>query len=201
MSWNDITVKMYQEICDINNSEMTLEEKLLDIMCVIFGEDVLDLPLNEFNLKVQEIVFLDEKLPVEEIKKGYVVNGREYVVTTDLTRLSTAQYVDFTNLIKSKSTLDKIISVFMLPKGIDKYLNGYNFEDVVKDMGDLSIVTANSIAFFFDRQLKLFIEIFRFYLMKNIRRAMKKKKMTQKEKELMNKTIKMIQDLELYHSY
>lgn len=54
MTWNDITYRQLLDIREASNIEDE-NERVYGIMEAIFGEDVLDLPLKEFNEKCKEL--------------------------------------------------------------------------------------------------------------------------------------------------
>ena len=82
--------------------------------------------------------------------------------------------------------MKKILSVFFIPEG-HKYNDGYDMLQVITDIGELPIPVVESAAFFFERQLVKFMEIFQSYSIKRI----KKTKMPKEQKE---KVIKIIQE-------
>jgi len=54
MTWNNITYRQLLDIREASNIEDE-NERVYGIMAAIFGEDVLDLPLKEFNEKCKEL--------------------------------------------------------------------------------------------------------------------------------------------------
>ena len=54
MTWNDITYRQLLDIREAANIEDE-NERVYTIMEAVFGEDVLDLPLKDFNEKCKEL--------------------------------------------------------------------------------------------------------------------------------------------------
>ena len=54
LSWTDITYRQLLDIREASNIEDE-NERVYGIMEAVFGEDVLDLPLKEFNEKCKEL--------------------------------------------------------------------------------------------------------------------------------------------------
>lgn len=143
-------------------------ERIIAIAELIWGEDVTDLPLAEFNGCVKALDFLKDDIPSRSVPpKKLVLNGRKYYTDCLIGNISTAQYIDFTNYNKAEASMDKIISVFIIPEG-HKYNDGYDMLQVINDVGSMPVPTAASIAFFFGRQFSTFMRIFQSYSTKAI---------------------------------
>ena len=197
-NWNDIT---YRQFLDIKNAlEIQDEtERVFAVAQAVYGEDVLNLPLAEFNKKCAELSFLKDPVPNNLTVKTVKVNGRDYYFDGLLGRITTAQYIDFQNYQKSKDEI-KTFSVFLIPKD-HKYNDGYDMEQVFNDILDIPVPILMSASFFFSRQFELFIKIFRRYSLKQ----MKDLKLPKEALKNLEKTVKlstdlMITPLEYYHS-
>ena len=169
MKWSDVTLNQFLELQEIMKIEDDTD-KMLSLAELFFGEDVTALPLPEFNKKLKELDFLQTEVPTNHIVKKVTINGHDYTIDALLGHVSTAQYVDFTNYMKSENNIDKVLSVFFIPKG-HKYNDGYDMEEVIKDMGSLPIDIALSESFFFSRQFARFIKIFRSYSIKQLKKT------------------------------
>lgn len=183
MKWSDIKLYQFnkiQEAVKIDNDE----ERIVQIAQIIFGDDVVDLPLSEFAQKVKELSFLNEPLPTNVPPKKITVNGRKYFLDCLLGNITTAQYVDFTNHSKTND-ICKMLSVFLIPEN-HKYNDGYDMLQVINDINDLPVTVVNDAAFFFVRHLELFTETFQSYSIKRL----KKMKMPKQLKESLIKVMK-----------
>lgn len=194
MNWSNVTLNQFLELPQI----LALEDdtdRMLSLAELFFGEGVTDLPIPEFNKKMKELEFLKTEVPNNHIVNKININGKVYVIDALLGNMSTAQYIDFTHYLKegTKKNLDKILAVFFIPKG-HKYNDGYDMEEVIKDMGYLPVDIALSESFFFNRQFLKFTQIFQSYSAKRV----KKLKLPKKEEEQLLKAIQTLQILESY---
>lgn len=191
MTWYDVTLYQFNEIEKAVNIEDDTE-RVFRLAEIIFGEDVTNLPLKEFNDKVKQLVFLKEEIPNKIPPKKIEVNGRKYFLDCLLGNITTAQYVDFTNQ-SNTGDLSKMLSVFVIPEG-HKYNDGYDMLQVMDDINSLPIPIVNSIAFFFSRQFSVFMGIFQRYSTKQI----KKTNLPKEVKENLIKAVEKSVDLVLF---
>lgn len=184
LNWYNVTLRQFTILQEILTKTEDETERLLSIAELIFGEDVVNLPIVEFKEKVKQLDFLKEPIPEVTPPKKIEVNGKKYFVDCLLGNITTAQYIDFTNHSKT-GDVSKILSVFIIPDG-HKYNDGYDMLQVFNDINDLPVPVINSLAFFFKRQLETFIRIFQSYSIKKI----KKMKIPKEMKENMIETVK-----------
>ena len=191
LSWNDITLDQLLKIKEVMNVEDEVE-RVIALCEVVYGEDVTGLPINEFNKKAADLKFLGEKVKTSNPPRKITINGHDYFVDCLVGHITTAQYVDFTNYNKAGNIIGAL-TPFVIPEG-HKYNDGYDMQEVLNDVKSMPVPTAESIAFFFERQLRLFIRIFQHYSIKQIT---KQKGLTKEEKEVAISTIKHSCNLEL----
>lgn len=198
MTWNDITYRNLLDIREAANIEDE-NERVYAIMEAVFGEDVLNLPLKDFNEKCKELQFLQKPIPNDLHIKTIKVNGREYYFDGLLGKITTAQYIDFQNYQKANDEC-KSFSVFIIPKG-HKYNDGYDMDQVFNDILDVPVPILFSASFFFIRQFELFIRIFRRYSIKQMKKTgLPKEVMENLEKVVNLSTTMMITPLESFRS-
>lgn len=198
LTWNNITYRQLLDIREAANIEDE-NERVYAIMEAVFGEDVLDLPLKDFNEKCKELQFLQKEIPNDLHVKDIKVNGREYYFDGLLGKITTAQYIDFQNYQKNNDE-QKSFSVFIIPKG-HKYNDGYDMEQVFNDILDIPVPVLFSASFFFSRQFELFIRIFRRYSIKQMKKlGLPKEAMENLEKVVNLSTTMMLTPLESYRS-
>lgn len=185
MKWSDVTLKQFLELKDIMQIEDETD-RTIAIAELLLGLDVSNLPLSEFNKKMKELSFLKEEIPNNHIVKKVEINNRKYNIDALLGRVSTAQYVDFTNYMKEENNITKVLSVFFIPNG-HKYNDGYDMEQVIKDMESLPVDIAISESFFFSKQFAGFIKIFQ-------SSSIKKLEKTDLPKEVKENLIKVVED-------
>ena len=198
LTWKDIKYRTLLDIREAANIEDE-NDRVFAIMEAVFGEDVLDLPLKDFNEKCKELQFLQKEIPNDLHVKDIKVNGREYYFDGLLGKITTAQYIDFQNYQKNNDE-QKSFSVFIIPKG-HKYNDGYDIEQVFNDILDIPVPVLFSASFFFSRQFELFIRIFRRYSIKQMKKlGLPKEAMENLEKVVNLSTEMMLTPLESYHS-
>ena len=191
LNWYNIDLKTFKELQTVLEIEDETE-RIIAMAELILGEEVTDLPLQEFNEQLKKLEFLTTKVPESIPPKKVEINGRVYDVTSLLGNITTAQYLDFMNHIKSNDTA-RMLSAFVVPKG-HKYNDGYDMQEVIKDMEDLPIPVANSITSFFTAQFAKFIEIFQ---SSSIKKVKKDKTLSKEDKERIINLIKSSAELVL----
>lgn len=191
LNWYNIDLKTFKELQTVLEIEDETE-RVIAMAELILGEDVTDLPLREFNEQLKKLEFLTTEVPESIPPKKVEINGRVYDVTSLLGNITTAQYLDFMNHIKSDDTA-RMLSAFVVPKG-HKYNDGYDMQEVIKDMDDMPVPVANSITSFFKAQFAKFIKIFQ---SSSIKKVKKDKTLSKEDKERIIKLIKSSAELVL----
>ena len=198
LTWANITYRQLLDIREAANIEDE-NERVYAIMEAVYGEDVLNLPLKDFNEKCKELSFLQKAIPNDLHVKNIKVNGREYYFDGLLGKITTAQYIDFQNYLKNEDE-QKTFSVFIIPKG-HSYNDGYDMEQVFNDILDVPVPILFSASFFFIRQFELFIKIFRHYSIKQMKKTgLPKEVMENLEKVVNLSTTIMTTPLESFRS-
>lgn len=187
MNWNDITLRQYYEIQDIVSVQD--DYTALNLIDCIYKVDSQSLPIHQ--LKGFNLSFLSEPIPEVKLQKQYTLNGTVYNSNCDITKVTVAQFIDYQNYSKEKPQLNKLLSVFFFPEGFKDYNTGYDIIKVQDDLLELPITVANSIAFFFGRQFRIFFWLFQRCLIKEV----KKMKIQKKEKK---ELIRSIRNLDLW---
>lgn len=157
-SYKEMTLQMYEHLSKIAESDTDDIEKQIQMVSVLTGKsvkEVEDLPISEYHSLAKKTVFLMREPAVEQIKSNTVkINERVYVITNDVTKITTAQYIDFQEYMKQGKNLANVLSTLLVPKG-EKYGEA-DFLEVKKDIERLPICTALGLnAFFLQRFAKL----------------------------------------------
>ena len=177
-TWSDITLQQYYQIKELLTNED--EYTALNILDVLYGIDSASLPLTELSHYNNALDFLKDEIPVVDIKKKYTINGHTYESNCELTKVSTAQFIDYQNYLKEKEPkYEKLISVFFIPEN-HQYNEGYNIKEVQTDILHMNMCDVQSIAFFIKKQLQLFLSLFQFYLTQSIQKMNLTKEQKQK---------------------
>lgn len=176
MTWSNIKLKDFYTIREILSVED--DWTALNLIDFLYGVDSQSLPIRE--LSKFDVSFLKEEIPEVKLQKYYTINGTKYNSNFDLTKVTVAQFIDYQNYLKEDEVrLEKLLSVFFMPDGYKDYNSGYDIIKVQEDLLELPIDIAQSIGFFFARQLRVFFWLFRYYLIKQV----KKLKMEKAEKK------------------
>lgn len=143
MTWNDVTFEQYLIIKDIieNNNENI--DKTVGIIDILFNVDCNNLSLAEYGEYCKQIKFIEQDIPVAEIKDKY----GKYKLIKELSNIKTNQFIDFQHFAKSKDTVG-ILSVFLIPEN-KEYLQDYDIEEVKEYIRNMSVVDVLSIYAFF----------------------------------------------------
>lgn len=185
MNWENITLKQFYEIKEILSVED--DWTALNLIDCIYKVDCQAMPIQE--LKKYDISFIKDEIPDVKLNKYYTLNGTKYNSNCDITRVSVAQFIDYQNYLKEDEVrLEKLLSVFFMPDVCKDYNTGYDIIKVQEDLLDLPIPVAQSIGFFLGRQFKLLFLIFRYYLIKQVKKLKMEKT---KKKELIADIKKM----------
>lgn len=117
MNWNEISVKQYYEILDIlkQDSEgdaLILNSQLIDCIWGINSEDI---SVVRFSWYIKELDFLQEPYKPKFPKKEYTVKGITFCPVLDVSKITTAQYIDFQELLK-RGDNQHLLNVFFIKK-------------------------------------------------------------------------------------
>lgn len=155
-TWNDITLEKFYKL-----SKLGKNPNVFDVVDIVYDVNSRDSKLSDF--QQYNIDFLNTDCPKRPIKKQYVLNGKKYNASFDITRINTAQFVDFRNYSSNGCKLEDILSVCLIPEG-RKYNDGYDVQQLKADILQLPITDVQTISFFFINQLYVLLESTRYYL-------------------------------------
>lgn len=164
-SYRNLPIGKYMEISAIAKDE-SLEEidrqvKVVAILNDMAEEDVLNLPIDEFSDLSKNIAFLGAEIKDDysKIADSYKIEDFDLIPVKDISKITTAQYIDFKSFAKSpESNMVEILSCFLVPRGM-KYNQGYEIGDVQKAIrNNLSVYDTLSLSAFFLRRLTTLIE-------------------------------------------
>jgi len=155
MTYKDISIKQYLALTELaeeadNRDMLSLQVGEIAIIFNMTEDDVLSLPLPEYQKKVKEIQFLSTppKRNPHRISK-IKINGKPYDVATDVRKLTAGQFIDYNTFVKMKDDkyLPHIISVFVTPEG--KKYGDYDMDAHIEEVSCLDLQTALDLSFFF----------------------------------------------------
>ena len=192
-SWDSVNGVKYWRIIDAlqnEGDEITKQAELISIIEDIDIDDVLNMSLQESASKVKSLIFLNE-FQMKEYRslKTIVMGGKTYDVISDMSKMTTASFIDYQTYIKLpfRDSYDKILSCFIIPAGFI-YNDGYDVMEVQELIRtELSWCMIQSIlSFLLARYAKSFNRS-RAYLAKSIRMEkdpMKRAEMESKMKDM-----------------
>ena len=177
-NWSDITLQQYYQIKELLTNED--EYTVLNILDVIYDIDSASMTISALSKYNNALDFLKDEIPTGDIQKKYTIHGHTYESNCELTKVSTAQFIDYQNYLKEKEPkYEKLLSVFFIPEN-HQYNDGYNIKEVQDDILHMSMVDVQSIAFFIKKQLSLLLSLFQFYLTQSIQQMNLTKQQKQK---------------------
>lgn len=152
----------------------------------IWDVDSANMPIARFSYYVNELSFLHEPYKPTTPKKVYKVGDKEFCPTTDISKITTAQYIDFQALAK-KEDHKNILNILFIEKGKE-----YGEADNADFLWENLPMTAYSDCLFFSLRLlnKLTQDTLRSSL-NQMKKIYRKEKDPQKKEEIMNQMVQM----------
>lgn len=155
-NYADLPVGLYMEILATSRADMEDIDKQVRIISLLSGmpeTQVLTLTIPEYKEYAAATEFLTEPCPEGRVARSYRLGSLDLVPTSDLAKITAAQYIDFQTLSKGgdEKTVE-LCSVFLVPKG-HKYADGYDIADVQDAIRrHLSVKDVVTLAAFFLRK-------------------------------------------------
>jgi hypothetical protein len=188
--WKDVNLGMWQRMNEITQREDEIQ-RIVGFVALFNNmteDDVLAMPLDEFKERMKELAWMNVPPEIEQPKEEYTINGKQYVLTMNFHKLTTAQYIDFQSYTKSED-YSQMLSVFLIPKG-KKYGEGYDVFETQQDLKQMPVGEVLGLMGFF-------IILYRSWsaaLLKYSSRMLRKAAKREKSKELME-TVKKTEEL------
>ena len=141
---------------------------MLDIVSIIFDktpDQLAEMPIMDFSNLCGQVQFLNTPPKARRIKGDRIKIGSwDLQITPTINRMQTNQYIDFQTFVgQGEKGMAAQLSCFLVPVGC-KYCDGYDVEQLKKDLGDMPTQTATDLIAFFLRKLKASIEGMLIYL-------------------------------------
>lgn len=193
MTWNDITLRKWNQIDSIYKKEYFDDiEQTADIISVLFDiENPMDLTPQEFSKYVEQLSFLSKPIPEKKLCNSYTINGTLYNFKGNIYEISMGALMDW----RKYSTDENIdyaqcLSVFMIPDG-HKYDDGYDMDKTIEDIGSLPIADVLKLFTFFQAALQLSLDI----LLDYFNKLLKKIDVTKEQKKQIMEKIKQLKEI------
>lgn len=163
-SWDELKMRDLMKIREISTLQLIGdEEKNLKVAALLAGisyEQIIQLPLNAVREIMDNTEFLLHAPKPKKAKRKYTVNGRTYCLFKEAADMIVAQYLDFQQLSIEgfEKKPGEMIAIFLIPEG-HQYNDGYDKEQQLEDMYDLSVTEGLGIADFFSRRCRRLIRL------------------------------------------
>ena len=197
-SFNQVSIKLYRKLKEVtedpSKSELVKSVEIVALLNDKTVDEVLHLPIPEFNSLVAETSFLDHpKLenPKATAPRFIKIGDQKFSLELDVYKWSTARFIDFQTFIKEGSRPeDKMycnaLACILVPEG-KEYGKDYDPLEVARLIEDsLDIVTAKQVFFYWKRRWLGSLKVIQSYLTWILKKAQKK---DPKVKEVVDKII------------
>lgn len=153
-TWKDLTIEDVLYIRNISELQMASEdEKNLKVAAYLGNityDEIMSIPLSKLKKYMDNTKFLFTSPVPSKVKRYYTINGRSYKLLKNEMELLTSQYIDFQYVYADgfEKRPAELLSIMMVPAG-HEYNDGYDKDQVVKDMYSLPIEEGLGICDFF----------------------------------------------------
>lgn len=123
-SWNEVSVKKAAKLAEIQVSNKTDIESAADIVSVLADidqETLYMLTASQFNDLVENIKFTLEKIDSPELKDSIFIDGEEYFLKKDFTKLTMGEIISIDTILKQYENnvgpaMAKLLCIFLRKK-------------------------------------------------------------------------------------
>lgn len=180
MSWDDITVRQYNQI---KNLDLTKIEDQITAAEILLNIKADDMTWVEFGKELRKLDFLSEPMPKTIIRFAYTLNGRKYVCNPNPADMSVSQFMDYSETAKT-GCIEKILAVFLIPEG--KEYADYDINQVYEDILDMSVQQAEGLLGFFRIVVRVLSETLSDYSVQKL------KNLNKKDRELIKQALELV---------
>lgn len=158
-SYSNLPMGKYQRVIEAlaaNKDEIDAHATMLAIINDMTTDEVMNLPLPEYQAMSERVSFLLEPLPKVKgrICKEYKFGDMVLIPTTDVKKFTAAQYIDYQQMVKEENRMVEVMSTLLIPRG-HKYAQGYDIADVHKVIAEyMSVAEVMELSAFFLRKFK-----------------------------------------------
>ena len=155
-NYDALPVGLYLDIVDVSRSDLPEIDKQVRIISMLTGlaeSDVLALPIDTYKRYAEKTIFLQQPCAEGRVASSYKAGAFDLVPTSDLAKITAAQYIDFQTLSKEGDAKTvELLSIFLVPRG-KRYADGYDIAEVQQAIRrDLSVRDVITLAAFFFRK-------------------------------------------------
>jgi hypothetical protein len=116
MKFEDLTIKQYIDLLEVDNSDISKIEKKIKKLEIVLGKQE-NLPLTAFD----KIKFLDNIPTQIKFRDKTRIGLKFYKACTDLNEIGVNQLVDFYSLHKNNAPINELLAVIYKPYNPDKH--------------------------------------------------------------------------------
>lgn len=156
-SWNDITLKTWQEIQKIYTEKENITIK--DILQILIGkskEEIDQLPASIINKLINNLSFLTQ-MPTDKMTNEVIINGEKYKVKTE-TEMRFGEFVDSQDIMQRDKHNYAALFAVICRKEDEEYNDDFiekKFEERVKIFEDAKVTDIYPVISFFFQSLTL----------------------------------------------
>lgn len=183
-NYNNLPLKKWYQIKDVLEGDYDIDQqiKVLSIITDIPEDDLFNMKLDRYEKQLEALNFLTEPVkPKSSIPNKILINGKKYRIMKNVDKMTAGQYIDIQTYYKENLGYEYILSTLVIPEDCKRYCEGYEIDDVIKDIMEIDIQTAIDVCFFFRKKLLNSIKTTLIYLDWMIKMI----KIPQKKEELM----------------
>ena len=186
--WEEMNVGTFKKLMEISSNkeldEVDTEIMLLAILCDCDEEDILNLPIPVYQELRRESQWIAGKPATKAFCPKHIKLENQYDVMYDMSKISTAQYIDFQSYLKLNDMnkyLSHILAIFLIPKG--KKYGDVPAEVIIKDIDDnMNMIMAESMCFFFITEFLTLMQLILTSLEQRLKKQLKESKGTDRVK-------------------
>lgn len=190
-SYDRLPLGTYLDIMAACKDDMEETDRQVRIVSLLSGIDedtLLRMPIAEFRSLSVKARFLETEIPQRNhpLTKTLTLGDMTLRVVTKVTKITTAQYIDFQTFVQDPARLVELLACFLVPEGCE-YNEGYDIDDVYAAIREHMMVTdAHAMAAFFFRRLQQLTGSFLYYsvlMAKRIKDKTKRRTMTEQARK------------------
>lgn len=197
-SFSKMSLRKYKELNQLidENRDVNDEDfvpRLVAFLNDMSEEEILDMKLDDFSELVNKLAFINKEPNVKKhIADTFILNGKKYVLTKDLTTMTAGQFIDFQEFMKNNLEYEYFISCLLLPEG--KTYSETDIQETINDVMDyMDVETSLSIVNFYSALHKKSLKRTLRFSMVALKMAMHKA--PKEEKKRMKEEMRRIRDL------
>ena len=158
-NYNNLPLKKWYQIKDVLEGDYDIDQqiKVLSIITDIPEDDLFNMKLDRYEKQLEALTFLTEPVkPKSSIPNKILINGKRYRIMKNVDKMTAGQYIDIQTYYKENLGYEYILSTLVIPEDCKRYCEGYEIDDVIKDIMEIDIQTAIDVCFFFSEKIAEF---------------------------------------------